>query len=209
MRYQGKITRWKDDQGFGFIAPNGGGEAAFVHIKAFARRGRRPVDGEVVSYELRFDVKGRGRAEAVAFADERSAVVSRRSRAVGSSGRWGLWLAVLFMVFVLAGAWLGKLPRLVPAIYLAASLLALVTYAWDKSAARRGAWRTQENTLHLIALVGGWPGALLAQRLLRHKSQKASFLAIFWVTVLLNGGVLGWLLTAKGAAFLRSMSLIS
>jgi uncharacterized membrane protein YsdA (DUF1294 family) len=57
----------------------------------------------------------------------------------------------------------------------------------------------------MIALFGGWPGALVAQRVLRHTSSKASFQATFWATVLINCGVLGWLLTAKGAGALRSV----
>jgi uncharacterized membrane protein YsdA (DUF1294 family) len=61
-----------------------------------------------------------------------------------------------------------------------------LVYAWDKSAARRGAWRVPESTLHVLALLGGWPGALLAQRVLRHKTRKQPFGAIFWVTVLAN-----------------------
>lgn len=32
MRYQGKITGWKDDKGFGFVIPNGGGQKAFVYF---------------------------------------------------------------------------------------------------------------------------------------------------------------------------------
>jgi uncharacterized membrane protein YsdA (DUF1294 family) len=55
----------------------------------------------------------------------------------------------------------------------------------------------------MIALFGGWPGALVAQRVLRHKSSKASFQVTFWATVLINCGALGWLLTAKGAGVLR------
>jgi uncharacterized membrane protein YsdA (DUF1294 family) len=58
----------------------------------------------------------------------------------------------------------------------------------------------------MIALLGGWPGALLAQKLLRHKSKKQSFQVVFWATVLLNCGVLGWLLTSKGAVVLRSIA---
>jgi len=203
MRYQGKITSWKDDQGFGFITPNGGGEPVFLHIKAFARRGRRPVEGVIVTYEHATDAKGRARAESVAF------VESTRSRVAASGGKSsgsGLpTLAVLFFAFVGAAALAGKLSLAVVGLYAGASLLAFVVYAWDKSAAQGGHWRTAESTLHMIALFGGWPGALLAQRVLRHKSSKASFQATFWATVLINCGVLAWSLTAKGAGALRSV----
>lgn len=36
MRHQGKITTWKDDKGFGFITPNGGGEPVFLHVSSRA-----------------------------------------------------------------------------------------------------------------------------------------------------------------------------
>ncbi|MDP3638593.1 MAG: DUF1294 domain-containing protein, partial [Azonexus sp.] len=77
-------------------------------------------------------------------------------------------------------------------------------YALDKSAAQGGRWRTQESTLHLLALIGGWPGALIAQNRLRHKSRKTSFQLVFWMTVLLNCGGLGWLLSTPGNPVLRS-----
>ncbi|PKO61660.1 MAG: DUF1294 domain-containing protein, partial [Betaproteobacteria bacterium HGW-Betaproteobacteria-17] len=66
-------------------------------------------------------------------------------------------------------------------------------------------WRTQESTLHLFALAGGWPGALAAQKLLRHKSSKPSFQFVFWVTVILNCCVLAWFFSTSGAEALRSM----
>ena len=72
------------------------------------------------------------------------------------------------------------------ALYLAASLVTFVVYALDKSAAKAGRWRTPEKTLHILALIGGWPGAMLAQQKLRHKSQKQPFRAIFWLTVAIN-----------------------
>ena len=68
------------------------------------------------------------------------------------------------------------------------------SYAFDKSAAEQGRWRTSEKTLHALAAAGGWPAAWLAQRALRHKSRKQPFLTIYVLTVLLNLGALGLLL---------------
>lgn len=81
--------------------------------------------------------------------------------------RWGFYPAVL----------LG---------YASLSILAFLAYAFDKSAAVSGRWRTAEQTLHLFALAGGWPGALVAQQVLRHKTSKQRFVYAFWLTVLIN-----------------------
>jgi len=78
--------------------------------------------------------------------------------------------------------------------YLGISLLTFVVYAWDKGAARRNGWRTPERTLHGLALLGGWPGALMAQHLLRHKSRKAAFRLVFWLTVVAHLVLVGLLL---------------
>ncbi len=91
-------------------------------------------------------------------------------------------------------ALVGGLPLWVPSLYLLASLAALGVYGLDKWAARTDRWRTAESTLHLLALVGGWPGALIAQQAFRHKTQKASFRIVFWATVALNCAALAVLL---------------
>jgi len=66
------------------------------------------------------------------------------------------------------------------------SLLTLGLYAWDKRQAGRRGWRVAEKRLHLLSLLGGWPGALIGQRWLRHKSIKARFRFVFWLTVVLH-----------------------
>ena len=200
MRYQGKITNWKDDKGFGFITPNDGGQQAFVHIKSFSNRHRRPVGNEIVTYELKTDTRGRAQAESVVFAGERVS-------AAASSGysNASLILVVTFIIVVAGSAFAGKLPMAVLLLYLAASLVAFSAYALDKSAARKDRWRTKESTLHFLALAGGWPGALAAQRLLRHKSKKLSFQIAFWATVILNCTALGWLFSSSGANALHSI----
>lgn len=68
-----------------------------------------------------------------------------------------------------------------------ASTVSLGFYAWDKRRAVRGGWRVPESRLHLISLIGGWPGAIVGQRWLRHKTAKRRFRLVFWLTVLLHG----------------------
>jgi uncharacterized membrane protein YsdA (DUF1294 family) len=75
----------------------------------------------------------------------------------------------------------------------ALSLFTFVVYYIDKQAVVRSGRRTPENTLHLLALLGGWPGAFLAQRIFRHKTSKAGFQIIFRLTVCVNISVTVWL----------------
>ena len=49
MRYQGRITQWHDDKGYGFITPNGGGSSVFMHISSLAPNQRRPRGEELVN----------------------------------------------------------------------------------------------------------------------------------------------------------------
>ena len=121
----------------------------------------------------------------------------------GLPNGWAIAVGGPFFAFLGLGVYGGHLPLAIVGLYAGASLLAFVMYARDKAAAQGGRWRTAENALHMVALFGGWPGALVAQRMLRHKSSKASFQTMFWATVLINCGVLGWLLTANGAGALR------
>lgn len=200
MRHQGRITTWKDDKGFGFITPSGGGQQVFVHIHSFSSRQRRPEGNELVTYERAVDGKGRLQARAVAFIGDQP----RRPAAPGRSKLPPIF-AVCFLVFVAGAVVAGWLPGAVLALYIIASIVAFFAYAVDKSAASRNRWRTQESTLHLFALLGGWPGALAAQRLFRHKSSKASFQAMFWLTVVLNCGALGWFMSPSGTSTLNAL----
>ena len=200
MRYKGRITGWKDDKGFGFIVPNKSEKQAFVHIKSFSNRQRRPIDNDIVTYELKIDERGRQQADNVLFSGEKMALIGRKGKNNSS-----LVLVGLFILFMACSVFIGKIPRAVFWLYLVASSITFGFYAFDKSAARNGEWRIQERTLHFFALIGGWPGALAAQRLLRHKSRKQSFQIVFWITVVLNCGVLGWLFTPSGAETLRSV----
>jgi uncharacterized membrane protein YsdA (DUF1294 family) len=71
------------------------------------------------------------------------------------------------------------------------SVVSFLAYRLDKRRAGTNGRRVPERTLHLLAVCGGWPGALLGQRQFRHKTRKASFQIIFWALVLLNLAVVG------------------
>ncbi|MCP4287182.1 MAG: DUF1294 domain-containing protein [Gammaproteobacteria bacterium] len=200
MRTKGKLTSWSEEKGFGFITPMAGGKQIFIHIKAFTNRNRRPVVGQIVTYALSSDKQGRPRAVKATLTGDRLPEKTKQS-----SGSLSIVLAVFFLIIVGVSAFLAKIPLHILALYMAASLLTFIMYAIDKSAAKDGAWRTQESTLHLLSLAGGWPGALIAQQKLRHKTQKQSFRSVFWITVLLNCGVFAWLFTPNGTATLQSL----
>ncbi|MEF8700932.1 MAG: cold shock and DUF1294 domain-containing protein [Candidatus Accumulibacter sp. UW26] len=201
MRYQGRITEWKDDKGFGFVAPNGGGPRVFVHIKSFSNRQRRPVGDELVTYELTADSGGRPQGVNIAFVGDRS---SSPPAIAPGPGLLALSFAVVFLVFMAGAVAVGKLPFLVLIAYLVVSCVAYLAYEFDKAAAQNGQWRTQESTLHLFSLLGGWPGAMLAQKRLRHKTRKQSFQLTYWATVVLNCAGLGWLLSPSGMRIIKT-----
>lgn len=94
--------------------------------------------------------------------------------------------AILFLSTLLAAGIAGAIPVAVAILYGVASLAALLAYGLDKTAARQQARRTPERTLHLLGLAGGWPGALVAQVLFRHKTAKQPFQAVFRATAILN-----------------------
>ncbi|MBB1473063.1 cold shock and DUF1294 domain-containing protein [Luteimonas sp. MC1782] len=176
----GRITDWNDDKGFGFVLPNGGGVRAFVHINEFQRASRRPVAGDLISYLPSVDARGRTNARQVRHAGqliEKPRTPSRVPRAA---------LGICALAAGVAACAAGVLPPLLLAAYLALSVLSYLMYRSDKLAARRDAQRTPEARLHLVDLLGGWPGALIAQQRYRHKTAKQSFQLTFWATVVFN-----------------------
>ncbi|MBV6847137.1 cold shock and DUF1294 domain-containing protein [Xanthomonas campestris pv. paulliniae] len=182
MRYQGRLSDWNDHKGFGFVTPHGGGDRAFVHISAFAQQTRRPRDGEIITYAIERDAHKRLNATQVRWADRTTAARTEQRR----SGLPRKTLAAVSMLALAAATLMHVVPVIVPLWYAAASLVTLLIYAMDKSAAQRNQWRIPESSLHLLALIGGWPGALLAQEIYRHKCSKAAFQLRFWLTVALN-----------------------
>ncbi len=107
-------------------------------------------------------------------------------------------VSVVFVLSLIGLAVAGRLNPWVPARYGLASLVGFFAYWIDKADAQRGRWRTPESTLQTLALVGGWPGAWIAQQVLRHKTRKSSFTAVFGACVVLNLAALTWMIWSGG-----------
>jgi uncharacterized membrane protein YsdA (DUF1294 family)/cold shock CspA family protein len=193
VRRVGRISDWIDEKGYGFVVPHDGGDRAFVHIKAFQFGSRRPVVGDLISYMPEKDDRRRVNATEIRFAGQK---VSQREP-VPQFPRAAL--GVVALVAVVLCAWMAVVPGVVLVCYFVLSCLSYIAYALDKVAAQKGMWRTPETTLHLLDLLGGWPGALIAQQQYRHKTAKASFRRVFWLTALVNAAVMVWLVRSGKA----------
>jgi uncharacterized membrane protein YsdA (DUF1294 family)/cold shock CspA family protein len=193
MRLTGKLKTWNDDRGFGFIEPTLGGKEIFVHIKAFPMGTGGPSVGQTLTFEVEMGDNGKKRARAIQFPTRSAARKKDRSE---SPAEWTLlrviaipFFAVIYAMVVLR--W-GFAPMVLVG-YIGLSVLTFLMYVFDKNAAVSKSWRTPEKTLHVLSLIGGWPGALLAQQLMRHKTSKDDFVAMFWFTVALNiCGFVAW-----------------
>lgn len=190
MRRNGVLKTWNDERGFGFIEPSYGGLNIFVHIKDFPPGAGRPVVGQLLLFAVETDANGRRRATQVQYLSRALQSTVPKTKPATSSPRLHILAIPLFaLIYGLVvsrwGSW-----SAVPVAYLILSLVTFFAYAQDKSAATSGRRRTPEQTLHFLSLLGGWPGALVAQQWLRHKTRKAGFVPMFWLTVLLNVGVL-------------------
>lgn len=219
MEQQGRLKSWDDDRGFGFIQPERGGAEVFAHISAM-RGERRPVAGDTVAYIANKDKQGRLRAEHVRLAGvlaldqplirrkpqpvetARAMPGTRKLARAPAAGIQNPGIKLLVFAALCAAPLLGAAQLLVESgfiwallAYLLASLLSFCQYWLDKASALKGRWRTPENTMHLVELLGGWPGALLAQQCFRHKTRKVAYQLPFWAIVALHQAFwIDWLL---------------
>ncbi|NRB39779.1 MAG: DUF1294 domain-containing protein [Pseudomonadales bacterium] len=113
----------------------------------------------------------------------------------------------MFVIIMAASYYLGWTPPLIMLLYVVFSALTYERYAKDKKAAQKGEWRVPEKNLQLLSLLCGWPGAIIAQQRLRHKTKKVEFRAVFSLTVLINIAAFAWLNTHQGSVLLHRAML--
>jgi cold shock CspA family protein len=104
--YSGKLKKWNTERGFGFIVADDGGQDIFVHISAFARDGRQPAEGEVLTFEVEPDRNGKRSAVRVRRAGDAQRIAAPprpvRLRKTGGDNSGGLIGRVVSGVLVLA-----------------------------------------------------------------------------------------------------------
>ena len=189
MRYKGKLTTWKDDQGFGFATTHETSERVFVHIKNFSYKTRRPVDGDEMIYNVEQGTKKNLQATNIQFLHDYERQRLRDQRHQQQEGGKNLLSKIAAYPFILTLLVLfltGQISVWVLVYYAVINLITFFAYWQDKQSAQNNKRRTPEQTLHNLSLFGGWIGALVAQLSLRHKSQKQEFRKKFWLTTVIH-----------------------
>lgn len=191
--YQGKLKTWQDDRGFGFIQSNDGNEDIFLHISEIKNSLRRPQVGDIIRYQITRDKKGKIRAIEATIEGAAYKPVAKQTIKKGKSKLESLISLPIFGVQILLLAFMplgGSIQlalttaNIIPLmLYPLMSLITFLLYYHDKSSAKQGERRIPEKTLHLFELAGGWLGAFIAQKTLRHKCIKKSYQSVFWFIV--------------------------
>ncbi|BDT67932.1 hypothetical protein os1_21110 [Comamonadaceae bacterium OS-1] len=197
MKKKGKIHHWNTSRGMGSIRSSQTGYDVLFRIKDY-RGSTLPREGETVWFDEVSSVHTKPHAIGVSTVSGNADVHSTRPRHyIGrrSNARPFVLLLFLWVVLGVWGVWSYRLPVWLVAAVLAVNLLTVLAYAKGLQTARNRSWRTPEPVLHLLSLLGGWPGAGLAQAVMRYRSQKPSFGTLYWCTVGLHLALLlGWLL---------------
>jgi len=185
----GKLTTWKDERGFGFIKPSQGQQDIFIHISEIKERTRRPKVGDTVCY---YTVVKDGKLNAhnafIVGARQKAGQFAPKTGATKSLARFP-WEVVPLSAFPVCCSLFFFLKTLIAAplaLYPVMSLIAFFAYADDKKRAQTNQWRISESSLHTLEILGGWPGALIAQKELRHKNKKATYQSVYWSIVVLH-----------------------
>ena len=189
--YQGRIINWNDEKGYGFIQLMPGHENLFFHISTFAYHHRRPAADTAVTVLAIPGNKGGWQASRVLLREHEHAIMEDSIYDIAEHSQpkklEGYTYAALDTLYFL-GLTLVSIPLGITSAIL--SILTVALYRYDKRAAEENLQRVPNSALHLASLLGGWPGALIARPLLRHKLNQKRFRGFFWASIVANFGIL-------------------
>ena len=193
MSYKGTVVSWNEAKGFGFIKPEGNKKEIFAHINDFKSRIPKNIVGEEVTFNASKDDKGRLCAANIKTNKPKK---NTSLLSIAYIPVIAFVAAIGFPIYkkeypIEIAYWVGTL-----------SLITIFYYARDKAKAQNNSWRISEDKLQLFSVLGGWPGAIVAQQLFRHKTAKKSFQRVFWATVVINCSVVAWSFSREGTPYM-------
>ncbi|MBE9013557.1 cold shock and DUF1294 domain-containing protein [Pseudanabaenaceae cyanobacterium LEGE 13415] len=187
---RGKLVRWNNDRGFGFIQPEDQSREIFLHISDVDRAKRSPCVGDIILYQTTPGKQGKPRACHAKIQGATAPKVTLQFNPVSVSL---VVKVVLLALLPLIGSIHLTLTQRNPIpllLYPAMSGITFIVYHEDKFRAKERRWRIPEQQLHFFELCGGWLGAYVAQQLIRHKSNKPSYQREFFAIVAIH--LVGW-----------------
>ena len=178
-RFEGSLVSWNSERGFGFIKPKSGGRDVFVHVLDLQFKGRNPLIGNTIFYDITKRSDGKYRAINAYVIGE------KHHKSIIYTIIIGFCFIFTAIPFILS-LYIANITYYPLVLYSLLSFVCFFVYVYDKQMAIRGGWRIQESRLHWLEFIGGWPGALIAQMIIGHKNSKVTFQFIFWAIVLLH-----------------------
>lgn len=190
VRKKGILTTWNDGKGYGFITPVGEKKEIFIHISEFQGH---PLLNDRISFTLSKDKNGRDCAiNAIKFD---TAKITFQIKKTNHISIFSILIITIFYFILFYLIHDKKIATYTILYYLLMSVFTFYIYSKDKDFSQDGNWRISEQTLHLLSMMGGWLGALIAQDKLNHKSSKTNFRILFFITIILNIALLFYINT--------------
>jgi uncharacterized membrane protein YsdA (DUF1294 family)/cold shock CspA family protein len=167
---QGIVVKYDKEKGYGFIRTSELEDDLFVHISE-VQNSKVLTEGQRVEFKVEQKPKG----------PTATSVIAGRVSYSPSLIYGSVALVTILVVILLMHPYHILLSYLV-----AINITTFLLYGYDKYIASTEKVRVPEKTLHLLAVLGGSPAGLIAQRFFRHKTLKESFQIIYWVIVLIQ-----------------------
>ena len=149
MRYKGKLIKWNANKAFGFIELNVGGPDVFIHKTALLNRKRTPQIDDIITFSMAKNKEGQYSARDATFLGEKL-----EKKVLKKPSMLSIYLSFLFLVVITIGYFTGQFPQKLLLGYFCISIITFLVYAFDKSKAQRGVWRTKESTHYLPSQIG-------------------------------------------------------
>ena len=181
IRKKGILTKWNNSKGYGFITPVGETKEIFIHISEYQGQ---PLLNDKLSFTLSKDNNNRDCAiNAIKFNKAKLTSIQKDTNTISFLSIFSIITFYLILFYFTKE---DSIQTYIILYYIGISIFTFFIYSKDKDYAQNGSWRISENTLHILSILGGWSGALIAQNKLQHKSSKFSFKIVFFITILLN-----------------------